>query len=100
MIEKVIVIPIILNLVIQPKETVKNENVIEIPIYKQEISALISKKQKNPYKSKRRKNLNYKVNVYKDPNYLYIKIAIPKKQLKSNQAIKLPPKEVDIEIEE
>jgi hypothetical protein len=100
MIEKLILIPIILNLVNQPKETIENENVIEIPIYKQEISIPISKKQNNSYVSRKRKNLNYKVNVYKDPNYLHIKISIPKKYLKSNQTIKLPPKKVDVEIEE
>jgi len=100
MIEKVILIPIILNLVNQPKETIENENVIEIPIYKQEISIPISKKKKNSYVSRKRKKLNYKVNVYKDSNYLHIKISIPRKYLKSNQTIKLPPKKVDVEIEE
>jgi len=100
MIEKIILVPIILNLVDQPKETIKNENVIEIPIYKQEISVPISKKQKNFYVSRKRKNLNYKVNVYEDSNYLHIKISIPRKYLKSNQTIKLPPKKVDVEIEE
>jgi len=100
MIEKIILIPIILNLVYQPKETIENENVIEIPIYKQEISIPISKKKKNSYVSRKRKNLNYKVNVYKDSNYLHIKISIPKKYLKSNQTIKLLPKKVDVEIEE
>ena len=100
MIEKIIIIPIILNLVNQPKDSVKNESVIEIPIYKHEISAPISKKQKNSYISKKRKNLNYKVNVYKDFNYLHIKISISKKYLKFNQTIKLPPKKVDVEIEE
>jgi hypothetical protein len=100
MIEKIILIPIILNLVNQPKETIENENVIEIPIYKQEISIPISKKKKNSFVSRKRKNLNYKVNVYKDSYYLHIKISIPKKYLKSNQTIKLPPKKVDVEIEE
>jgi|GEM_PF-3429811 len=100
MIEKIILIPIILNLVNQPKETIENENVIEIPIYKQEISVPISKKQKNSYVPRKRKNFDYKVNVYKDANYLHIKISIPRKYLKSNQTIKLPPKKVDVEIEE
>jgi hypothetical protein len=100
MIEKIILIPIVLNLINQPKETIENENVIEIPIYKQEISVPISKKKKNSYVSRKRKKLNYKVNVYKDSNYLHIKISIPRKYLKSNQTIKLPPKKVDVEIEE
>jgi hypothetical protein len=100
MIEKVILIPIVLNLINQPKETIENENAIEIPIYKQEISIPISKKQNNSYVSRKRKNLNYNVSVYKDPKYLHIKISIPRKYLKSNQTIKLPPKKVDVEIEE
>jgi hypothetical protein len=101
MIEKTILIPIILSLANQPKETVKNENVIEIPVYKQEISIPISKKKKkeNSHVSRKRKKINHKVNVHKNSNYLHIKISIPGKYLKSNQTIKLPPKKIDIEIE-
>jgi hypothetical protein len=55
----------------------------------------------NKLRNYKRKNLNYKVDVYKDSNYLHIKISIPRKYLKSNQTtIKLPPKKVDVEIEE
>jgi hypothetical protein len=100
MIEKIILIPIILNLANQPKGTIKNENVIEIPIYKQEISVPISKKQKNSYVLRKRKNLNYEINVYKDSDYLHIEISIPRKHLESDQTIKLPAKKVDVEIEE
>jgi hypothetical protein len=101
MIEKAILIPIILSLANQPKDTIENENVIEIPIYKQEISIPISKKKKNSYMSRKRKNLNHKISVYKDSNHPHVKVSIPRKYPKSNQTIKPPPKKVvDVEIEE
>ncbi len=106
---KIIVIPIIISLMSNPeyKNQIKEEiipisktsveKIIEIENYKKnEITIPITKKVK---KTKKRKS-DYFIKVYESRNFINISISISKSLLKNKKVIKLPPKKVDISIEE
>lgn len=106
---KIIVIPIIINLMLNPQDKNQSkeeiipisktnlEKTIELKSYKNnEINIPITKKVKNPKKFKS----GYVVKVYESKDFINIRVSISKSLLKDKKVIKLPPKKVDISIEE
>lgn len=106
---KIVVIPIIVSLLSSPqdKNQIKEES---IPIYKANVEKNLEMENYNkneitiPIRSKiknsKRIKSNYFVKVSESKNFININISISKVLLKSKKVLKLPPKKVDISVEE